>query len=94
MPGQQRRERKLRSFLGARFWHTAPCACIVTPAGKDRIAAFSYKGRAVCSSCSGRRMVHTAAHVVDRVLAKVPVRQWVLSLPFPCVTAWLTTRRW
>jgi hypothetical protein len=28
-------------------------------------------------------MADTAAHLVDRVLPGVPVRQWVLSLPFP-----------
>ena len=28
-------------------------------------------------------MADTAAHLVDRVLPEVPVRQWVLSLPFP-----------
>ena len=27
-------------------------------------------------------MPDTAAHLVDRVLPEVPVRQWVLSLPF------------
>lgn len=27
-------------------------------------------------------MSDTAAHLVDRVLPEVPVRQWVLSLPF------------
>jgi hypothetical protein len=27
-------------------------------------------------------MADTAAHLVDRVLPSVPVRQWVLSLPF------------
>jgi hypothetical protein len=30
----------------------------------------------------GRRMVDTAARLVDEVLPPVPVRQWVLSLPF------------
>ena len=28
-------------------------------------------------------MAATAAHLVDRVLPEVPVRQWVLTLPFP-----------
>jgi len=28
----------------------------------------------------GRRMADTAAHLVDRVLPEVPVRQWVLLL--------------
>ena len=30
----------------------------------------------------GRRMADTAAHLVDNVFPHVPVRQWVLSLPF------------
>ena len=30
----------------------------------------------------GRRMVDTAARLVDEVLPEVPVRQFVLSLPF------------
>ncbi len=29
-----------------------------------------------------RRIGNTAAHVVDRIIPSVPVRQWVLSLPF------------
>src|SRR5437870_13901819 len=40
------------------------------------------QGIRFCSSCGGRRMADTAAHLVDRVLPEVPVRQWVLSLPF------------
>lgn len=50
--------------------------------GDDLLVAFSCKGRGVCPSCGGRRMADTAAHLVDRVLPRVPVRQWVLSLPF------------
>ena len=50
---------------------------------KDRLLAFSCKGgRAFCPSCGGRRMADTAAHLVDRVIPAVPVRQWVLSLPY------------
>ena len=49
--------------------------------GLDRLVAFSCKGRALCPSCGGRRMAERAAHLVDRVLPDVPVRQWVLSLP-------------
>jgi hypothetical protein len=32
-------------------------------------------------SCNSRRMTETAAHLVERVLPPLPVRQWVLSLP-------------
>jgi hypothetical protein len=48
----------------------------------DRVVPFSCKGRGFCPSCGGRHMADTAAHLVDRVLSRVPLRQWVLSLPF------------
>jgi hypothetical protein len=48
----------------------------------DLLVAFSCKLRGLCPSCAGRRMANTAAHLVDRVIPRVPVRQWVLSLPF------------
>jgi len=50
--------------------------------GDDRVVAFSCKRRGLCPSCGGRRMAETAANLVDRVLPEVPMRQWVLSLPF------------
>ena len=76
-------ERELRAYLGcgilARGFLRLHCdAC-----GRDRLLAFSCKGRALCPSCGGRRMADTAAHLVDYVLPEVPVRQWVLTLPYP-----------
>ena len=50
--------------------------------GLEHRVAFSCKGRAFCPSCLGRRMSDGAAHLVDRVLPEVPVRQWVCSLPW------------
>ena len=50
--------------------------------GKDDVVAFSCKGRGFCPSCGTARMVDTAAWLVDAVIPEVPVRQWVLSLPF------------
>ena len=50
--------------------------------GKDDVVAFSCKRRGFCPSCGGRRMADEAAWLVDRVLPRVPVRQWVLSLPY------------
>ncbi len=47
----------------------------------ERLVPFSCKGRGFCPSCGGRRMTERAAHLVDAVLPRVPVRQWVLSLP-------------
>ena len=51
--------------------------------GHDKLLAFSCKRRGFCPSCGARRMSQTAAHLVDRVIPRVPVRQWVLSLPIP-----------
>ncbi|MEW6746260.1 MAG: transposase zinc-binding domain-containing protein, partial [Planctomycetota bacterium] len=48
---------------------------------KETLVAFSCKG-AFCPSCGARRMAECAAHLVDSVIPHVPVRQWVLALPF------------
>ena len=49
--------------------------------GHDYFVAYSCKGRGVCPSCNTRRMVETAAHLTDHVFPRLPVRQWVLSVP-------------
>lgn len=49
--------------------------------GHDYFVAYSCKGRGVCPSCNTRRMVETAAHLADHVFPRLPVRQWVLSVP-------------
>ena len=49
--------------------------------GHSRVVAFSCKRRGFCPSCMGRRMADTAAFCVDHVFPRVPVRQYVLSVP-------------
>ena len=49
----------------------------------EHLVAFSCKRRGFCTSCGSRRMAETAAHLVDSVLPVQPIRQWVLSFPFP-----------
>jgi ribosomal protein S27E len=49
----------------------------------EHLVAFSCKRRGFCPSCGARRMVESAAHLVDHVFAEVPVRQWVLTFPMP-----------
>jgi len=83
MPVARFVEREIRAYLDcgilARGFLRLHCdAC-----GRDRLLAFSCKGRALCPSCGGRRMADTAAYLVDCVLPEVPVRQWVLTLPYP-----------
>jgi hypothetical protein len=45
--------------------------------------AFSCKARAVCPTCLGRRMNEGAFNLVDHVLPNVPLRQFVVTVPFP-----------
>lgn len=46
---------------------------------REMLVAFSCRGRGLCPSCTTRRMHDTAAHLVDRVIPRVPMRQWVLT---------------
>lgn len=50
---------------------------------RDTLVAFSCKRRGICASCGTRRMAETAAYLVDHILPRVAVRQWVLSFPIP-----------
>jgi hypothetical protein len=49
----------------------------------EHLVAFSCKKRGFCPSCGARRMGESAALLVDEVFPEQPVRQWVLSVPFP-----------
>jgi hypothetical protein len=51
--------------------------------GDTTVVAFSCRGRGFCPSCGGRRMSELAAHLVERVLPRVPIRQWVFTVPVP-----------
>src|SRR3990167_10003224 len=50
---------------------------------RHQLVAFSCKRRGFCPSCGASRMVESAAMLVDSVLPHQPIRQWVLSVPFP-----------
>ena len=59
--------------------------------GDEHLVGFSCKRRGVCPSCTSRRAVDAAAHLVDAVLPVTPMRQWVLSLPIK--VRWVLARR-
>ena len=50
---------------------------------RDTLVAFSCKRRGICPACGTRRMNEAAAYLVDEIIPRVPVRQWVLSFPIP-----------
>jgi hypothetical protein len=76
-------EQELRAFLRCGVLAHGFLRLHCDHCGHDRLVAFSCKRRGFCPSCGGRRMADTAAHLVDRVLPEVPIRQWVLTLPYP-----------
>ena len=49
----------------------------------ERLVAFSCKRRGFCPSCGARRMAQSAALLVDQIFPRLPLRQGVLSVPFP-----------
>ncbi|MBS0590054.1 MAG: transposase zinc-binding domain-containing protein, partial [Proteobacteria bacterium] len=49
----------------------------------ERLVAFSYKRREFCPICGARRMAESARLLVEDVFGARPVRQWVLSFPYP-----------
>ena len=75
-------EQELRGYLRCGVFAHGFVRAHCDACGHDLLVAFSCKARAVCPSCAGGRMANVAAQLVDRVLSAVPVRQWVLSLPF------------
>ena len=87
---QQERERPIPAFVEEEFRSYLKCGIAefgflrlhCDTCGKDRVLPFSCKNRGYCPACCGRRMTETAIHLVDRVIPKVPVRQWVFSLPY------------
>ena len=50
--------------------------------GYEGAIPFSCKQRGFCPSCGGKRMAEIAAHLTDRVIPHVPIRQWVLTTPW------------
>jgi len=75
-------ERELRAYLECGILVHGFLRVRCDDCGRERLVAFSCKTRSLCPSCGARRMSDTAAHLVDRVFHEVPVRQYVLSLPF------------
>ena len=49
----------------------------------EHLVAFSCRRRGFCPSCGARRMAESAALLVEEVFPEQPVRQWVLSVPYP-----------
>jgi hypothetical protein len=85
-------EREFRRYLECGILAHGFARARCDQCGHDFLVAFSCKGRGVCPSCNTRRMVETAAHLVDPVFPKLPVRQW--RGLFSQTVALLSSARW
>ena len=75
-------ERELRAYLACGIHAHGFLRARCSSCRKEVLVAFLCKLRGVCPACNARRMCSTAAHLTDRVFPDVPLRQWVLSVPF------------
>jgi hypothetical protein len=75
-------EREFREFLLCGVYEAGVARFQCEGCAREHLVPFSCKGRGWCPSCGGRRMTERAAHLVDEVLPWVPVRQWVLTMPY------------
>jgi hypothetical protein len=75
-------EKELRDFLQCGLLPYGFLRARCKTCGKELLVALSCKRLGVCCSCNARRMCGTAAHLTDRVIPDVPLRQWVLSVPY------------
>ncbi|HAM56618.1 MAG TPA: hypothetical protein DCQ64_14980, partial [Candidatus Rokubacteria bacterium] len=76
-------EREFREFLMCGAFEGGFARSQCEGCAREPLVPCSCKGRGFCPSCGGgRRMTERAAHLVDAVLPGVPVRQWVLTMPY------------
>ena len=75
-------ERELRAYVECGILAYGFMRVHCDDCGQSRAVAFSCKRRGFCPGCLGRRMADSAARLTDEVIPSVPVRQWVLRLPF------------
>jgi hypothetical protein len=82
-------EKELREFLDCGILSRGYVLGVCLSCGRQPFVPLSCKKRA-CPSCNARRMYNGAAHLADHVIPDVPVRQYVLSVPFelPLLLAW------
>jgi hypothetical protein len=74
---------ELHDFLGCGVLARGLAQLFCPTCHERYVVGWSCKGRGFCPSCGGRRMNAGALTLVDHVLPDVPLRQFVITLPFP-----------
>ena len=74
---------ELHDFLGCGILARGLAQLFCPTCHERYVVGWSCKGRGFCPSCGGRRMNAGALTLVDHVLPDVPLRQFVITVPFP-----------
>ena len=74
---------ELHNFLGCGILARGLAQLFCPTCHQRYVVGWSCKGRGFCPSCGGRRMNAGGLSLVDHVLPDVPLRQFVVTVPFP-----------
>ena len=74
-------DKELDAFLACGLLSNGFARVVCRRCREEHLVAFSCNNRAICPSCTGRRMADTAAALVDRVLPYADYRRWVVTFP-------------
>ena len=74
---------ELHDFLGCGILARGLAQLFCPTCHERTVVGWSCKGRGFCPSCGGRRMNAGALTLIDHVLPEVPLRQFVVTVPFP-----------
>jgi hypothetical protein len=74
---------ELHDFLGCGILARGLAQLFCPNCHERYVVGWSCKGRGFCPSCGGRRMNAGALTLTGHVLPDVPLRQFVLTVPFP-----------
>ena len=76
--------REFDAFMGCGILERGANRVHCPHCGFDRLVPFSCESRSgLCRSCAARRMVELIEYLSTQVIANIPTRQWVLTVPPP-----------
>jgi hypothetical protein len=80
-PVPQYVDKEFKGYLGCGILAKGFACARCEDCRQEFLLAFSCKGRGICPSCNTRAMCETAARLVENVVPRVPIRQFVMSFP-------------
>ena len=80
-PVPQYVDKEFNSYLGCGILAKGFACARCEDCHREFLLAFSCKRRGICPACNTRAMCETAANLVENLIPRVPMRQFVMSFP-------------